>query len=82
MPLYAQVHRDAAVLHLSEHHGDGTPGTVVWVPVRDVRALHGELTGRRHPRLRPGVDIHAPGGPTMEVLDPFDNVLRLCQPSP
>jgi hypothetical protein len=26
LPLYMQVSRDACVLHLSEHHGDGSPG--------------------------------------------------------
>lgn len=25
-PLYLQVSRDGLVLHLSEHHGDGSPG--------------------------------------------------------
>ncbi|VVN98440.1 hypothetical protein PS691_02432 [Pseudomonas fluorescens] len=25
-PLYLQVSRDACVLHLSEHHGDSSPG--------------------------------------------------------
>lgn len=82
MPLYARVHRDAAVLDLSEHHGDGTPGTVVWLPVADVGALHRELTQRRHPRLRPGVDLDAPGGPTMDILDPSGNTLRFCQLTP
>ncbi len=80
MPLYARLQRHTAVLDLSEHHGDGTPGTAVWLPVTDVRAMHRELTLRRHPRLRPGVDRHAPGGPTMEILDPFGNILRFCQP--
>ncbi|MGD0192625.1 MAG: glyoxalase superfamily protein, partial [Rhizomicrobium sp.] len=27
-PLYAQVSRAGLRLHLSEHHGDGTPGSV------------------------------------------------------
>ena len=26
MPLYMQVSRDGIVLHISEHHGDGSPG--------------------------------------------------------
>ncbi len=57
LPLYARVRRDQAVLDLSEHHGDGTPGTAVWLPVGDLRALHTELHERVHPRLRPGVDL-------------------------
>lgn len=81
MPLYLRVRRGRAVLDLSEHHGDGTPGTVVWVPVASADALHAELSRRPHARLRPGVDRDAPGGPTIEVIDPFGNVLRLCEPT-
>ncbi|MBB4664322.1 catechol 2,3-dioxygenase-like lactoylglutathione lyase family enzyme [Conexibacter arvalis] len=81
MPLYVCVRRDETVLHLSEHHGDGTPGTVVWIPLRGVEAFHAELSGRPHPRLRPGIDRDAPGGPTVEVIDPFGNVLRFCEPT-
>lgn len=79
LPLHARVHRDDAELDLSEHHGDGTPGTVVRVPVRDVRALRTELLPRLAPRQRPGVEDDAPGGATMTVLDPFGNALRFCE---
>ncbi|WP_211323599.1 glyoxalase superfamily protein [Prauserella marina] len=78
-PLYARVRRDQMVIDLSEHHGDGTPGSVIWVPVDDLRGLHGELTGKAYPRMRPGIDEQAPGGPTMEVIDPYANVIRFCE---
>lgn len=81
LPLYVRIRKDDAVLDLSEHHGDGTPGSVVWVPVADVAALHADLASRPHPRLRPGIDHDSPGGPTMEVIDPFSNTLRFCQPT-
>lgn len=81
MPLYLRIRRGQAVLDLSEHHGDGTPGTVVWVPVVSADALHAELSRRPHPRLRPGIDRDAPGGPTIELVDPFGNVLRLSESS-
>ena len=29
LPLYMQIHRDGLILHLSEHHGDATPGSAV-----------------------------------------------------
>jgi catechol 2,3-dioxygenase-like lactoylglutathione lyase family enzyme len=45
-PLYMQVSRDGLVLHLSEHSGDGTPGTVVYVTARGVAELHQELTAK------------------------------------
>ncbi|MET8295880.1 glyoxalase superfamily protein [Streptomyces sp. NPDC005180] len=80
MPLYVQVSRSSAVLHLSEHHGDGSPNGVVWIPVRDVSALHAELLARANAPVRPGIDRDAPGGPTLQVIDPYGNVLRFAQP--
>ncbi|MEW1960435.1 glyoxalase superfamily protein [Kineococcus sp. NPDC059986] len=79
LPLYTRVRRDDAELDLSEHYGDGTPGSVVWIPVRDVRALRTELLPRLAPRQQPGLHEDAPGGPTTTVLDPFGNTLRFCQ---
>jgi len=39
-PLYMQVSRGDMVLHLSEHHGDGSPGHTVYVGANGVRELH------------------------------------------
>ncbi len=80
MPVYAQVSRSEAVLHLSEHTGDGSPNGVVWIPIRDVHALHRELLARPHATQRPGIQPNAPGGPTLQVIDPYGNVLRFAQP--
>lgn len=79
MPLYVRIRRGATTLDLSAHHGDGTPGAVVWVPVRSAQALLAEIAPRL-PSLRPGIDQDAPGGPTLEVTDPFGNVVRFCEP--
>ena len=81
LPLYVQVSRSHAVLHLSEHHGDGSPNGVVWFPVRDVSALHRELIARPNAPMRPGIDPDGPGGPTLQVIDPYGNILRFAQPS-
>ena len=80
LPLYVQVSRSAAVLHLSEHHGDGSPNSVVWIPVLDVFALHRELLALPNAPVRPGIDPDAPGGPTLQVVDPYGNILRFAQP--
>ncbi|BDZ48721.1 glyoxalase [Frondihabitans sucicola] len=61
LPLYARLARSGVVIDLSEHYGDGTPGSAVWIPVRDVEALHVELIGKRNAHSRPGVDRSAPG---------------------
>lgn len=79
MPLYVRLVRGATRLDLSEHHGDGTPGSVVWIPVADAKSLHAELKRKHYPSLRPGLDQDAPGGPTIEVIDPSGNTLRFCE---
>lgn len=81
MPLYARLSRGGARLDLSEHHGDGTPGSAVWIPVADVYALHRDLERTRYRSMRPAVDDDAPGGPTVTVIDPSGNSLRFCQPT-
>jgi uncharacterized glyoxalase superfamily protein PhnB len=77
-PLYVQIRRDALVLHLSEHHGDATPGSSIFVPVDGVDALHGELSAKQYAYARPAVE-EMPWGRVMEVTDPFGNHIRFCE---
>ena len=80
LPLYMQVSRGALRLHLSEHHGDGTPGTAIYVRMRGVAELHAEITARAYDYLRPGIQPDGPGrGPQMDLLDPFGNMLRFAE---
>ncbi|MCW5772416.1 MAG: VOC family protein [Rhodospirillaceae bacterium] len=81
LPLYMQVSRGDLVLHLSEHHGDCTPGATVLVQVRDgIEALHAELIAKAYRYNRPGLDIAPWNAKVMEVTDPFGNRLRFNQP--
>lgn len=80
LPAYAQLSRDALVLHLSEHHGDGTPGTAVYVELDGVRALHSELTAKQYPFLRPDLEEDEEIGLSLTLLDPFGNQLRFAEP--
>jgi len=77
-PLYAQIRRSGLVLHLSEHYGDATPGSTVFVPMEDIDALHRELQGKQYPYARPGVD-DLDWGRQLQVADPFGNRLRFCE---
>ncbi|MGH2636908.1 MAG: glyoxalase superfamily protein [Acidimicrobiia bacterium] len=76
-PLYMQISRDGLVLHLSEHSGDGTPGSMVYVSARGVVELHRELQTRAYRYLNPGLGVGAAGGPCLDLLDPFGNGLRI-----
>ena len=72
LPLYMQVSRGQLVLHLTEHHGDCTPGARVFVVTTGVIALHQELHGKAHGYSRPGLE-NEPWGTSVTVTDPFQN---------
>jgi catechol 2,3-dioxygenase-like lactoylglutathione lyase family enzyme len=72
-PVYMQVSRGALALHLSEHHGDGSPGSLVYVYMRGVEALHRELTDKNYRHNRPGLQQQEWGLLEMAVVDPFNN---------
>ncbi|PJN37930.1 glyoxalase/bleomycin resistance/extradiol dioxygenase family protein [Streptomyces sp. CB02959] len=80
-PLYTQVSRSGLALHLSEHHGDATPGSTVYVELTGVRALHAELAAKDYPYLRPGLEEDE-FGTCLTVTDPFGNRIRFNEPLP
>ncbi|MDR7945712.1 glyoxalase superfamily protein [Achromobacter aegrifaciens] len=80
MPLYAQVHRGDLTLHLSEHHGDATPGSAVFVRMRGVDEFQAEVNAKGYGYMRPGVE-EMPWGRVMTVIDPFGNRLSFCESS-
>ena len=75
MPLYCGLRRDACELHLSEHHGDATPGSSVRIAVDDVDALAAEIGARHAPHARPQVQQMPWGTRDFTVTDPFGNRL-------
>jgi uncharacterized glyoxalase superfamily protein PhnB len=78
-PLYMQVSRDGLVLHLSEHHGDGTPGTAIFVQMSGLDAFHGEIHSRGYGFMRPGIEDAPWDARVMEVTDPFGNRIRFSE---
>jgi catechol 2,3-dioxygenase-like lactoylglutathione lyase family enzyme len=77
LPLYMQLVRGGLTLHLSQHHGDATPGSAVFVRMRGVEALHTELSAKDYPFLKPGIDTAPWGARTLTLLDPAGNRLFL-----
>lgn len=74
LPLYLQVARGDCVLHLTEHHGDCTPGAALRIPLADLDAYHAELAARGHSHARPAIET-LPWGRDMKLTDPFGNRL-------
>lgn len=80
LPWYRQVSKDGVVLHLSEHHGDATPGSAVRVRVANVHALQRRLFANAAPPLRVGVEARE-WGQELSIPDPFGNTLIFHEPS-
>lgn len=75
LPLYMQVSKDGWVLHLSEHHGDCSPGAAVRIETGDLDAFHAELSSKHDKYARPGIEEMPWGTRDMSVKDPFGNRL-------
>ncbi|VVO81132.1 hypothetical protein PS903_01779 [Pseudomonas fluorescens] len=78
LPLYLGIARDGLQLHLSEHHGDASPGSTVFVPMHNIERLRDELLAKRYGYGRPDI-VQQGWGQVLEVHDPFGNRIRFCQ---
>ncbi len=80
-PLYIQVSHAGLVLHLSEHHGDASPGSTVFIWMRGIADYHRELTAKDYRYYKPEVEDAPYDAWTMQVTDPFGNRLRFNEPT-
>lgn len=79
-PIYMQISKDDCVLHLSEHHGDGTPGTYVRVETTGLDEFHQALLAKKYKYARPGIQEMPWGTREMSIADPFRNQLSFYTP--
>ena len=78
-PLSIEVSRDGCLLHLSEHHGDASPGSAVRIRVEDIAALHRELSGKNYRFAKPGLEMTPWKTREVSVADPFGNRLHFFE---
>ena len=69
-PLYLFLERNGVQLHLSEHTGDATPGTLVYFWVDDVESIATEFEAEIHDQ---------PWGREIKLTDPDGNRLRVAK---
>jgi catechol 2,3-dioxygenase-like lactoylglutathione lyase family enzyme len=74
-PFYIGISRDNIQIHLSEHHGDATPGSKVFIVCDEIQKIHEELQSRPYKYYRPGLGETFYGTLELAVQDPFGNRL-------
>ncbi len=72
-PVYMQVSRGGLIFHLSEHSGDCTPGSKVFVNVTDIDTLFEEIISRPYKYNKPQIETAPWGDRIFTVIDPFSN---------
>ncbi|QKS83081.1 glyoxalase superfamily protein [Pseudomonas bijieensis] len=74
-PLYLQVSRGDCVLHLSEHHGDCTPGSALRIETDELEAFQQQLQAKQYRYAHPQIQAMPWGSQDMAISDPFGNRL-------
>jgi catechol 2,3-dioxygenase-like lactoylglutathione lyase family enzyme len=77
-PVYMGISLQGIELHLSEHHGDSTPGARVYISdFKDLSEYHKSLLEKNYTYNRPGISREEwnPKNLCMEAIDPFGNRL-------
>ncbi len=78
-PVYMQLSREHILLHLSEHHGDASPGAKVYIQYQNLKNLHALLNEKKYKYNKPGMEEAPWNAWCMEVVDPFNNKLLFCE---
>ena len=77
-PLYMQISRGALIFHLSEHHGDSSPGARTFIEMQGIHAFHAELAAKEYRYMKPCISKEFYGW-CMNVSDPFGNRLTFVE---
>ncbi|HEY5407608.1 MAG TPA: glyoxalase superfamily protein [Ginsengibacter sp.] len=73
MPVYMEVRKGGITFHLTEHHGDATPGSHVFIWCDGVKEYHEELINKKYKYNRPGLEKTFYGSLAFTANDPFNN---------
>lgn len=80
-PIYIGIAHSGFTLHLTEHHGDASPGAALRISTDDVDAYSRFLAAKDYKYAKPGEATLTPWG-TKEITltDPFGNRLVFFEP--
>ena len=75
LPLYIQISKGDCVLHISEHHGDCSPGAALRIETDNIEKYHEHLISKQYKYARPDIQEMPWGSKDMSIRDPFGNKL-------
>ncbi len=84
-PKYLQISLGNISLHLSEHHGDCSPGARAHIEnFTGLKEYHSRLISADYKYNKPGIGkaFWDSNVTAMEVIDPFRNILSFSEPIP
>lgn len=79
-PIYMQISHDGICLHLSEHHGDASPGAQAFVYCTGLKAFHETLIQKNYKYNKPGFETTFYQTNCVQVIDPFGNRISFNEP--
>ena len=74
-PLYMSIKKDSIQIHLSEHYGEATPGSKVFIICDQIEKYYQELQSRPYKYYRPSLEKTFYNSVCLVVTDPFGNRL-------
>lgn len=74
-PYYIGIKKDDIQIHLSEHYGDATPGSKVFIICDEIEKYFQELQNKPYKYYRPSLQKTFYNSLCIEVTDPFGNRL-------
>ncbi|MCM3782775.1 glyoxalase superfamily protein [Neobacillus mesonae] len=79
-PMYMQVSKNNVIIHLSEHHGDSTPGSAIRIQVTGLKEYHQLLGSKDYRYAKPGIERTPWNTIEMLITDPSGNRLLFFEP--
>ncbi|GAA0339867.1 glyoxalase superfamily protein [Bacillus carboniphilus] len=73
MPVYRQISLNDCLIHLTEHHGDCSPGGAIRIKVSNLKEYHAALKEKDYPYARPNLEKTPWNTIEVTVRDPFYN---------
>ena len=78
-PLYMEIVKENWVIHLTEHHGDCSPGSAIMLQMKGVEEYQQELLAKKYKHSRPGCGKTEWNTIEMGISDPFGNKLTFYE---